>query len=102
MHKHWLLALVLGLSLCLGLPVLGAEVKFSVEEEIWIPRVKMESENREEGWDPATQVFDGSFLSSFTTLRADFHNGLGGRVLFNLSNLTKLDYPEHRFGEGPD
>src|SRR6056297_3062037 len=91
--------------LCSG-SVLAVDVDFSLEGELWLPQVKMESYNRyradNRDWDPAKQVFDGSIISADTTLNMDFPNKWGGRVLFNYAAVNTMDYPEHRFGEGPD
>ncbi len=105
--KKILLLSIITVLLC-SAAVFAVDVEFSLEEELWLPQVKMESYNRYRAedwcdpWDPAKQVFDGSIISADTILNMDFDNKWGGRILFNFSDVSTMDYPEHRFGEGPD
>ncbi len=103
--KKIMMLFIVAVLLCSG-SVLAVDVDFSLEGELWLPQVKMESYNRyradDRDWDPAKQVFDGSIISADTTLNMDFPNKWGGRVLFNYAAVNTMDYPEHRFGEGPD
>ena len=91
--------------LCSG-SVLAVDVDFSLEGELWLPQVRMESSNREQfedgDWDSAKQIFDGSLISADTILNMDFNNKWGGRILFNYATVNTMDFPDHRFGEGDD